>query len=217
MSACHLHPAKAALGGCTSCGRFVCEICMNKVEGKIVCDTCVRLSSHSSQALQTSAAPPSRSSGPLTHRGSHPAHRNTGSANITPQYIIDQAVTTTSSATQSLSQTSFTVLNVLATLVTLGMVNSFGIVFFLPATMVLWYVWFQRRKKGHHQTKEAVIVQEISQLAMMNQGEVSLGQLAAQGRYTIDDYEEEVHKLTSRGLIRQVLDEEQGTIKYYMQ
>ncbi len=210
MSNCHLHPQQETLGGCTSCGRFVCEICLNKVQGKIMCDTCVRVNA-THTAMQK-------------HSGSLP---QTSFQNVPPALqelqqrfmssgTSKHAVVEVKRELASLSQRNLLIGNVMVSLIVLGALDSFAIVFWLPLCIGLWYFWYKRKQAGDP-GKERLIVQEIFQLAMLNHGEVSLGQLAAQGHYTMDEYEEEVHKLTLRGAIRQELDEEQGVVKYYMQ
>lgn len=213
MSTCHLHPQRETLGGCTSCGRFVCEICLNKVQGKIVCDSCMRLQS-TQQALQR------HTSGPL--------NVNTSPVNIPPSLhelqqrfmasnLPGHALQEVKKEVSSLSQRNLLLVNTLVTMMTLVALDSLAIIFWLPACIGLWYFWNKRRQQHKGIGKARTIVQEIFQIAMLNNGEISLGQLAAQGHYTMDEYEDEVHKLTARGVIRQELDEEHGIIKYYMQ
>ena len=212
MSNCHLHPQQETLGGCTSCGRFVCEICLNKVQGKIVCDTCVRLNS-THQAMQ-------RHSGSLM--SSQPVFQDVSPAlqDLKQRFLSTDvsrhAVGEVKRELASVSQRNLLIGNVLLSFIALAAVDSFAILFWLPLCLGLWYFWYKRRQAGDP-GKERLIVQEIFQLAMLNRGEVSLGQLAAQGRYTMDEYEAEVQKLTLRGAIRQELDEEHGVVKYYMQ
>lgn len=213
MSTCHLHPQRDTLGGCTSCGRFVCEICLNKVQGKIICDTCMRLQS-SQQALQR------HNSGPLNVNTS-PVSLPPSLRDLQRQFrqgdLSRHTIQEVSKEISSISQRNLLVVNGLVTMITLAAIDSFAILFWLPACLGLWFFWHKRKQQVKGVGKERTIVQEIFQLAMLNQGEISLGQLAAQGRYTMDEYEEEVHKLTARGVVRQELDEEHGIIKYYMQ
>lgn len=215
MSKCHLHPQRDALGGCTSCGRFVCEICLNKVQGKMVCDTCVRVAS-TQNALQHRSHSGSLSQGP---------HVNVNTSSLdqlhqrfqTPQLPHQHALSEVKREFSSISQRNLMAANIMVTLITVGMLDSLAVVFWLPACIGLWYFWNKRRQNQSGAGKERLMMQEIFQLSRLNQGEVSLGQLAAQGRYTMDEYEEEIHKLTARGVIRQELDEEHGIIKYYLQ
>lgn len=215
MSNCHLHPQQETLGGCTSCGRFVCGICLNKVQGKIVCDTCVRVNA-THTALQGQGH-----SGPLepTHHSSF-QHPSTSLQDLQQRFmssgISKHTLVEVKQEMASVSQRNLLIANVMLSLLTLVALDSFATLFLLPLCIGLWYFWYKRKQVGDP-AKERLIVQEIFQLAMLNRGEVSLGQLAAQGHFTMDEYEEEVHKLTLRGAIRQELDEEQGVVKYYMQ
>jgi hypothetical protein len=212
MSNCHLHPQQETLGGCTSCGRFVCEICLNKVRGKIVCDTCVRVNASQTAAIQKHSAPLS----PQTSFQSASSALEDLQRRFLSSETSRHAVVEVKRELASVSQRNLFIGNVMLSLLVLTALNSFSIVFLLPACVGLWYLWYKRRQAGDP-GRERLIVQDIFQLAMLNHGEVSLGQLAAQGRYTMDEYEEEVHKLTLRGAIRQELDEEHGVVKYYMQ
>lgn len=212
MSNCHLHPQQETLGGCTSCGRFVCEICLNKVQGKIVCDTCVRVNpTHNALQHHSGSLPSSHSSFQSVPSALLDLQQRFMSSGISKHTVVE-----VHREIASVSQRNLLVANVMLSLLTLAAIDSFAILFLFPLCLGLWYFWYKRKAVGNP-VKERLIVQEIFQLAMLNHGEVSLGQLAAQGHYTMDDYEEEVQKLTLRGAIRQELDEEQGVIKYYMQ
>ncbi|MGE5673277.1 MAG: NINE protein [Mycobacterium leprae] len=46
---CYVHAQTEAVGYCVRCGKGVCQVCMNKVNGKILCDTCASKSSAISQ------------------------------------------------------------------------------------------------------------------------------------------------------------------------
>lgn len=210
MSNCHLHPQQETLGGCTSCGRFVCEICLNKVRGKIMCDTCVRVNATHTAMQKHSGSLPQAS-----FQNVPPALQELQQRFMSSE-TSKHAVVEVKRELASVSQRNLLIGNVMVSLIVLGVLDSFAIVFWLPLCIGLWYFWYKRKQAGDP-GKERLIVQEIFQLAMLNHGEVSLGQLAAQGHYTMDEYEEEVHKLTLRGAIRQELDEEQGVVKYYMQ
>ena len=37
---CNSHPGKSAVGVCVSCGKGLCDVCTNKVGGKMYCETC---------------------------------------------------------------------------------------------------------------------------------------------------------------------------------
>lgn len=38
---CYIHESSPAVGTCVACGKPVCQVCLNKVNGKMMCDACV--------------------------------------------------------------------------------------------------------------------------------------------------------------------------------
>lgn len=39
---CFIHSQREAIGSCVECGHGVCLLCLNKIEGRIYCDSCAR-------------------------------------------------------------------------------------------------------------------------------------------------------------------------------
>lgn len=52
---CYLHSTAPAVGACVSCGKAVCQVCLNKVNGKMMCDSCASKRATSSKSRITAA------------------------------------------------------------------------------------------------------------------------------------------------------------------
>ncbi len=50
---CATHLEKSSVGMCSDCGKYICEICLNKEAGKMYCDLCARLKAEKQNQRQT--------------------------------------------------------------------------------------------------------------------------------------------------------------------
>lgn len=52
---CYYHSTSPAVGTCVGCGKAICQVCLNKVNGKMMCDACAAKKAASSKSRITAA------------------------------------------------------------------------------------------------------------------------------------------------------------------
>jgi len=50
---CSYHPNNEAAGTCVTCGRLICNECMNQYEGRILCNYCIKVLKLTAQIKET--------------------------------------------------------------------------------------------------------------------------------------------------------------------